>query len=491
MSTEGRTLAAEHDFLFFPLAKQAELLHTKQLSPVELVEASIRRIEQTDKTLCAWISVGADQAIAAARQTEGDILKGHIRGPLHGIPFGVKDQMHALGFKTTMGTRVLDEHEMQPPFTTTAIDRLTTAGAIFLGKQNLHEFGKGGTLNFPYGQPKNPWDIAYNASSTSTGSGIATAAGQCSFSLGEDTGGSIRGPASCNGVCGMRPTHGRVSRHGGVMAAYTSDTIGPLARTVLDLASVLQVIAGHDPNDPLCSTRPVPNYRAELHNAFEGLKGMKLAVVKEIARFDGVHTEVSKAFERAVDQLRDLGAEIHEVSLPWAKWAVPLQMLTADADVAAWFQGNYLKDRYERFDQGTRTRLIASSLIPASVYSRAMRARRLVRQQVLDAFNHFDALLTPTNITPPKKIEDSQERVDSPEDMVPRLIQRRISLYPFSLSNVPAMSIPMGFSENGLPLALQIAARPFGESTVFRVGHAYQMATHWHEQHPDLKRIIS
>ncbi|WP_295501974.1 amidase [Limnohabitans sp. Rim8] len=484
-------MAAEHDFLFFPLAKQAELLHTKQLSPVELVEASIRRIEQTDKTLCAWISVGADQAIAAARQTEGDILKGHIRGPLHGIPFGVKDQMHALGFKTTMGTRVLDEHEMQPPFTTTAIDRLTTAGAIFLGKQNLHEFGKGGTLNFPYGQPKNPWDIAYNASSTSTGSGIATAAGQCSFSLGEDTGGSIRGPASCNGVCGMRPTHGRVSRHGGVMAAYTSDTIGPLARTVLDLASVLQVIAGHDPNDPLCSTRPVPNYRAELHNAFEGLKGMKLAVVKEIARFDGVHTEVSKAFERAVDQLRDLGAEIHEVSLPWAKWAVPLQMLTADADVAAWFQGNYLKDRYERFDQGTRTRLIASSLIPASVYSRAMRARRLVRQQVLDAFNHFDALLTPTNITPPKKIEDSQERVDSPEDMVPRLIQRRISLYPFSLSNVPAMSIPMGFSENGLPLALQIAARPFGESTVFRVGHAYQMATHWHEQHPDLKRIIS
>lgn len=491
MSTEGRTLAAEHDFLFFPLAKQAELLHTKQLSPVELVEASIRRIEQTDKTLCAWISVGADQAIAAARQTEGDILKGHIRGPLHGIPFGVKDQMHALGFKTTMGTRVLDEHEMQPPFTTTAIDRLTTAGAIFLGKQNLHEFGKGGTLNFPYGQPKNPWDIAYNASSTSTGSGIATAAGQCSFSLGEDTGGSIRGPASCNGVCGMRPTHGRVSRHGGVMAAYTSDTIGPLARTVLDLASVLQVIAGHDPKDPLCSTRPVPNYRAELHNAPEGLKGMKLAVVKEIARFDGVHIEVSKAFERAVDQLRDLGAEIHEVSLPWAKWAVPLQMLTADADVAAWFQGNYLKDRYERFDQGTRTRLIASSLIPASVYSRAMRARRLVRQQVLDAFNHFDALLTPTNITPPKKIEDAQERVDSPEDMVPRLIQRRISLYPFSLSNVPAMSVPMGFSENGLPLALQIAARPFGESTVFRVGHAYQMATHWHEQHPDLKRIVS
>jgi len=491
MSMEGLTLAADTDVLFLPLAKQAELLHTKQLSPVELVEASIRRIEQTDKTLCAWIAVGADQAMASARQTEREILKGQIRGPLHGIPFGVKDQMHALGFKTSMGTRVLDEHEMQAPFTATAIDRLTTAGAIFLGKQNLHEFGKGGTLNFPYGQPKNPWDIAYNASSTSTGSGIATAAGQCSFSLGEDTGGSIRGPASCNGVCGMRPTHGRVSRHGGVMAAYTSDTIGPLARTVLDLASVLQVIAGHDPNDPLCSTRPVPNYRAEIQNAPEGLKGMKLAVVKEIARFDGVHVEVRTAFERAVEQLRDLGAEIHEVSLPWAKWAVPLQMLTADADVAAWFQGNYLKDRYERFDQGTRTRLIASSLIPASVYSRAMRARRLVRQQVLDAFNHFDALLTPTNITPPKKIEDAQERVDSPEDMVPRLIQRRISLYPFSLSNVPAMSIPMGFSEKGLPLALQIAARPFGESTVFRVGHAYQMATHWHEQHPDLKRIVS
>ena len=489
MSTQGLILAADQDFLFFPLAKQADLIRTKQLSPVELVEASLRRIEQTDPTLCAWISVGADQALDNARQSEREILNGQNRGPLHGIPFGVKDQMHALGFKTTMGTRVLDEHEMVPPFTATAIDRLTAAGAIFLGKQNLHEFGKGGTIHFPYGQPKNPWNIAYNASSTSTGSGIATAAGQCSFSLGEDTGGSIRGPASVNGVCGLRPTYGRVSRHGGVMAAYTSDTIGPLARTVLDLASVLQVIAGHDPHDPLCSTRPVPDYRTELLNAGQGLKGMKLAVVKEIARFDGVHAEVSTAFEQAVNTFRELGAEVHEVSLPWAKWAVPLQMLTADADVAAWFQGNYLKDRYERFDQGTRTRLIASSLIPASVYSRAMRARRLVRQQVLDAFKHFDALLTPTNITPPKKIEDAQERVDSPEDMVPRLIQRRISLYPFSLSNVPAMSVPMGLSEKGLPLALQIAARPFGESTVFRVGHAFQQATRWHDAHPNLQQI--
>jgi Asp-tRNA(Asn)/Glu-tRNA(Gln) amidotransferase A subunit family amidase len=489
MSMAAPISGASVDFLFFSAEKQAELIRSGELSPVELVEATLRQIEHTDPVLCAWISVDGDQALALARQAQEEIHKGAIRSPLHGLPFGVKDQLHASGFKTTLGTRVLDDHEMVPPFTATAIDRLRKAGAILIGKQNLHEFGKGGTINFPYGQPKNPWNIAHNASSTSTGSGIATAAGQCSFSLGEDTGGSIRGPASCNGVCGIRPTYGRVSRHGGVMAAYTSDTIGPLARSAVDLAMVLETIAGHDPSDPLSSSRPVPSYVADVKYASQSLKGVRLAVVKEMARFSGVHAEVSQAFEQAVGVLQDLGAEVHEVSLPLAKWAVPLQMLTADADVAAWFSGKYLKDRYMRFDEGTRTRLVASSLIPASIYSRAMRARRIVRAQVLEAFSHFDALLTPTNVTPPKKIEEAQERVDSPEDMVPRLIQRRISLYPFSLSNVPALSVPMGFSKAGLPLALQIAARPFAETTALRIGHAYQGVTAWHRQHPDLTGI--
>lgn len=473
------------EVIFEPAWAQSDLIKRRKLSPVALTRACLDQIDSSDSALRAWISVDGDRAMHLAEVAEKEIKAGRWRGPLHGLPFGVKDQMHAVGFATSLGTRVLDPEEMVPPCTATVIERLETAGAILLGKQNLHEFGKGGTLNFPYGQPRNPWNTDYNASSTSTGSGIATAAGHCSFSIGEDTGGSIRGPSSVNGVCGIRPTFGRVSRHGAVMAAYTSDTIGPMARSVKDLAMILRAIAGHDPKDPLSARELVPIFDEELNHISRDLKGVKVGVVEEIAN-PSVHPEVMASFEAAIQTLEGLGAIVQRVSLPLAKWAVPLQMLTADCDVAAWFKGTYLKDRYARFDVGTRTRLVASSLIPASVYSRAMRARRIVRRQLLDTFQRVDVLITPTNVTPPKKIEDAQERVGEEADMVPRLIQRRISLYPFSLSNVPAMSIPMGFSKDRLPLALQIAAKPFGESMVFRVGQAFQSVTDWHRHHPSI-----
>jgi len=467
--------------------EQARLIKMREISPVDLMKASLERIERYDPTLKAWITVKGEQALQEAREAEGEIASGKYRGRLHGLPYGVKDQMHALGFPTTLGTRVLDEHEMAPPYTSTVISRLTDAGAILIGKQNLHEWGKGGAIDFPYGHPRNPWNPTYDASSSSTGSGIATAAGQCSFSLGEDTGGSIRGPASSNGIVGLRPTYGRVSRHGGVMAAYTTDTIGPLARSVEDIAAILEVIAGYDPRDPLSSQCPVPRYTEKLDG---DLHGMKLAIVREIAHGEGVDPEVRQAFDDAVEVLRAQGAEVEGISLPWAKWAVPLLLLTADADVASWFLANYLRDRYQRFDVGVRTRLAAASLIPASVYNRAMRARRLVRAQVLDALRTYDALLTPTNVTPPKRIEESQQKVEGRSD-VPRLIQRRIAYYPFSVSNVPAISVPAGFSKAGLPIALQIASRPFGEVTVLRVGHAFQRATEWHNHHPDLDQTIT
>lgn len=473
---------------YLSATEQARLIQSRDLSPVELLEACLERVERYDDTLRAWITVDREYAMRQARQAEQEIAKGHYRGPLHGLPYGVKDQMHTLGLPTTLGTKVLDPEEMQPPCDATIITRLRGAGAVLIGKQNLHEFGKGGTIEFPYGQPRNPWNPAHTASSSSTGSGSATAAGQCSFSIGEDTGGSVRGPASCNGVVGLRPTHGRVSRHGGVMAAYTSDTFGPLTRSVEDCATVLQAIAGHDPKDPLCVPREVPNFSAQLGN---DLKGLKLAVVTEIAWGETTHPDVREAMVQAIQALRDQGAVVEEVSLPLVKWAVPLQLLSADADVGAYFLANYLRDRYHRFDAGTRTRLAAASLIPASVYNRAMRARVLVRRQVLDALHRYDALITPTNVTPPKRIEDSQERVDGGhQDVVARLIERRICHYPFSLSNVPALSVPAGFSREGLPLALQIAGRPFGEPTVFRIGHAYQQVTEWHRQHPDLDTTL-
>lgn len=479
---------SSQDLCYLSASQQARLIKTREISPVDLMKVSLERIERFDPTLRAWITVNAESAMEQAKKAEAEITAGKYRGPLHGLPYGVKDQMHAIGFPTTLGSRVLDKHEMIPPYNATVVRKLSEAGAILVGKQNLHEFGKGGTMKFPYGQPRNPWNPAHDASSSSTGSGIAPAAGQCSFAIGEDTGGSIRGPASCNGVVGLRPTFGRVSRYGGIMAAYTSDTFGPLARSVEDVAAIMEVMAGHDPNDPLSSPRPVPRYTEHLDG---DLRGLKLAVVHEIAYVDGIHPEVRQAFEAAVEVLRGQGAVIEEISLPWAKWAVPLQLLTADADVASWFLANYLRDRYDRFDPGTRTRLAAASLIPASVYNRAMRARRLVRAQMLDAMRRYDALITPTNVTPPRLIEDTREKIEDRKEVVPRLITRRIAHYPFSLSNVPTISVPAGFSKKGLPLALQIASRPFGEAAIFHIGHVFQQATDWHKQHPDLDKTLN
>jgi len=467
-------------------AEQARLIAARKLSPVELVRTSLDRIERFDSKLRAYITVCADEAMAAARAAEQEIAAGRYRGPLHGLTFGVKDQMHAAGVRTTLGSRATGHHIATED--ATCIARLKAAGAILIGKENLHEFGKGGTHDFPFGQPRNPWNLDYNPAGSSSGSGIAPAAGFTSFSLGEDTGGSVRSPAAANGIVGLRPTFGRVSRHGGVMYGWTADTIGPLARRVEDVAMVLGAIAGADPHDPLCSERPVPDYVAALT---PDLKGMRLGLVREMAFPDGVHPEVRAALEKALDDLRSLGAIIEEVSLPRAKYSVPLQLLTSDADIASMFVHKWLKPHWHEIDVGTRQRIGAAALIPAAVYARANQARVLVRREVLAACGKFDVLLAATSLNPPGLIEATRETVESKEDMTNKILLRRIGTYPFSMANVPALAVPMGFSKAGLPLSLQIAAKPFDEAAVFRVAHAYELATPWHTRHPDPAQSIA
>lgn len=473
------------DLIFLSIARQAELIRSRAVSPRELVAAYLARIERYDGVLRAYITVCAEQAMAEAAQADRDIAAGNYRGPLHGIPFGVKDQLCTRGIRTTVGSKIMADHV--PDRDATVVSRLKRAGAVLIGKENLHEFGKGGTNYFPYGQPRNPWDPSRNPGSSSSGSGIAPAAGLCSGSLGEDTGGSVRGPAAACGVVGLRPTFGRVSRHGGVMHGWTADTIGPITRTVEDNALFLGAIAGHDENDALSSTRPVPDYVSTLRN---GIRGLRLAVVTEMARPDGVHPEVRAAFEAALTVLKDLGAQVSEVSLPWAKHAIPLNMMTSDADVASMFLP-LLRTRWDDFDVGTRTRMATAALVPAAIYSRAMRARAVVRGQILDALAQYDGLLCPTSLRPPASIEDAREKVESRADIAQRLILRRITTHPFGTANVPTLAVPMGFTSEGLPLSLQIAARPFAEEAVYRIGHAYESATQWHAQHPDLERTLS
>jgi aspartyl-tRNA(Asn)/glutamyl-tRNA(Gln) amidotransferase subunit A len=477
-------MSTNNDFVFLSAARQARLIRQRAISPLDLVKAYLERIERYDPILRAYITVCADRALAAAREAERELAAGNDRGPLHGIPFGVKDQLCTRGVRTTVGSKIMADHV--PQFDATVIARLEAAGAILIGKENLHEFGKGGTNVFPHGQPRNPWDPDRNPGSSSSGSGIAPAAGLCSGSLGEDTGGSVRGPAAACGAVGLRPTFGRVSRHGGVMFGWTADTIGPVTRTVEDNALFLQAIAGVDENDALTSRRPVPDYAAQLQS---GIKGLRLAVVTEMAWPDGVHPEVRSAFEQALAVLKDLGAEVSEVSLPWAKHAIPLNMMTSDADVASMYL-SLLKSRWNDFDVGTRTRMATAALVPAAIYSRAMRARAVVRGQILGALEKHDALLCPTSLKPPALIDDAREKVESQADVAQRLILRRISTHPFGTANVPTLALPMGFTSADLPLSLQIAGRPFAEETVYRIGHAFERATSWHTRHPNLDQTL-
>jgi aspartyl-tRNA(Asn)/glutamyl-tRNA(Gln) amidotransferase subunit A len=460
-------------------------MRDRKLSPVELVRACLERIGRYDGVLRAYITVLSEQALAQAQEAEREIAAGKYRGPLHGLPFGIKDQFCTRGIRTTLGSRITADYV--PDHDAAVIEQLRAAGAILIGKENLHEFGKGGTNVFPYGQPRNPWNPGHNPASSSSGSGIAPAAGFSSGSLGEDTGGSVRSPAAANGIVGLRPTFGRVSRYGGVMYGWTADTVGPLTRTVEDNALFLQAIAGHDPRDPLSSTRPVPDYAAALR---PDVRGLTLAVVRELTWPDGVHAEVRSAMEAALDVLRRLGARVKEISLKLAKHAVPLQLLTSDSDIAAMMLQRWLRTRWNDFDVGTRTRLAAGCLVPAAVYHRAMRARVLVRREILDALAGCDALLCPAALSPPGRIDAAREQVDSPEDMDQKVLLRRISTYPFSLANIPAIALPMGYAKNGLPVSLQVAAKPFDEATVFRVAHAYERATAWHQRHPDLARTL-
>jgi len=471
---------------YMSIAEQAALIRKKEISPVDLIDLYLERIRKWDGVLNSWITVCADSARRQAKEAEAEIAKGGYRGPLHGIPFGVKDQITTGDVPTTMASII------QPDFgegrTATVVKKLYDAGAILLGKNNLHEFGKGSSVNFHFGEPKNPWNLAYEPSHSSTGSGISVAAGLTSTSLGEDTGGSIRGPAWANGVVGIRPTFGRVSRYGGIMYAWTQDTIGPLTRTVADNALVLQAIAGHDPRDALSSTRPVPDY---LEHFAGGLKGVKLGLVREMSVGQTLHPEVGKMLDKALEVLRSLGATVDEVSLPRAKYAVPLQLLTSDPDVAAVFVRKWLRTHWDEFDVGTRTRLAAAALVPATVYARAMRGRALVRNEVLAAFGKYDALIALMNFVPPLKLEDSVEKIDSREDVATRMFKsRRICTYPFSIANVPALSVPSGFTAEGIPMAIQIAAKPFDETMVYRVAHAYEQATEWHTRHPDLEKSV-
>jgi len=474
----------EHaDIPFLSATELATQIERKQVSPVEAVESYLDRIEKVDSKLYSYITVCADEARRAARQAEAEITRGRYRGPLHGIPVAIKDQIYTKGIRTTDGSKI--RADFVPDEDATVVTNLKSAGAVLLGKLNMSEFALGDPISSAFGAARNPWDLERNPGTSSTGSGAATAGFLCATSLGEDTGGSIRGPAANCGLVGLRPTWGRVSRYRVDGACWSIDTIGPISRTVEDCAVTINAIAGYDPKDPYTWQVPVPDYRQSLTG---DIKGLRVGLVKELLdpNLSGVGQQTRDAVLAASEVLSELGAEVREVSLPLVMHSgVIIRTITHTDRVS--LHPEWLRERSQDYHYNTRVAFMTGNLIPAQVYYKAQKLRALVRQQVLGALEQVDVLLQPTSPGPAPKLNFTPG-VRSKEQAKAALVEGNFRA-PYSLTGAPALSIRCGFTsagEGALPLAMQIAGKPFEEATVLRVAYTYEQNTPWHNRRPPI-----
>jgi aspartyl-tRNA(Asn)/glutamyl-tRNA(Gln) amidotransferase subunit A len=462
------------DLCYLTIDEARDLLRRRRLSPVELTHAFLNRIEAVDHKTHAFVTVTAEAALEQARVAEAEIAHGKYRGPLHGIPIALKDLYNTRGVRTTAHSRVLADNV--PLEDATAVARLRRAGAVILGKLAMHEFALGGQPDpralFP--PARNPWDLSRIPGGSSSGSGVAVAAGLCMGALGSDTGGSIRRPASHCGIVGLKPTYGRVSRYGVYPLAWSLDHCGPMTRTVEDTALMLQAIAGADPQDPTASAAPVPDYRAALR---AGIQGLRIGVPRHyyFTNEPDVDPQVLAAVDQALDTLRGLGCEVRDVEVPSLADASPAGSIIMTSEAYAYHE----KDLRERPDDygPTRRQFLIGGLLTAADYIQAQRVRGILREEFAAVLRDVDVLVTPSfPMTAPPF-----EGVD------PAASSRGFRyLTPFNLTGLPALSVPCGFTAAGLPIGMQVVARPFAEETVLRLGYAYQQATPWTSRHPDL-----
>ena len=457
---------------FLSVAELSRLIESKQVSPVEVTEAYLRRIDELDFKFNAYLTVCRQQALHQAREAEAAIARGEYLGPMHGIPVAVKDQLWSKGIRTTGGSRIMAD--FYPEEDATAVAKLMKAGAILLGKTNLTEFALSGSQR--YSPNRNPWDLDRFTGGSSAGSGSATAAFLCATSLGEDTGGSIRRPAAWCGLVGLRPSWGRVSRYGVMPGSWSMDQVGPISRTVEDAAITLGAIAGHDSNDPYCWDVPVPDYRRALDG---DIKGIRVGAIKELIHSEIVDHEVRDAIIEAGSLLGELGATVEEVSLPLTIHGGTIAGTLINVESAMTYR-NWIRDRLHDIGHANQIGLLTGSVMPAQAYYKAQKLRELVRRQVQEALQTYDVLILPTSKSCAPRLED--DPMITSKDMaasIPPVMTR-----PFNLANAPALSINCGFNSQGLPIGLQIGGRPFAEETLLKVAHAYEQATTWHTMRP-------
>ena len=461
------------DLPFLSASELSRLIASREVSPVDATEAYLDRIDDLDFKFNAYLTVTREMAMDAAREAERDIAAGNHRGPMHGVPVAVKDQFLSAGVRSTGGSRILADYV--PDEDATVIANLKRAGAVLLGKTNLTEFAITG-FSHRYSTPRNPWDLNTYAGGSSSGSGAATGAYLCATSLGEDTGGSIRFPATWCGLVGLRPTWGLVSRYGVMRGVWSMDTVGPISRTVEDAAITLGAIAGHDPRDGHTSTAPVPDYRAALG---KGIQGLRIGVVTEQMESELVDEDVRSVVRRAITVLGELGATVEEVSLPLSAVAGPVSGTLLAVEPAN-NHARWVRENINDYGHDDRILLLTGSVMPARYYNKAQRIRELIRRQMLDVLGSYDALVFPTAGRGAQPVEDDPP-VTSKEttSRLPFLFTRL-----FNLASCPAMSVPCGFDDRGMPVGLQIGGRPFSEETLFRIGHVYEQSTDWHTQRP-------
>ncbi len=467
------------ELLDLSLAEAARRIKRRELSPVELVDATLERIASVNPRLAAYITVFEEQARRVAQAAEMMIAAGHDLGPLHGVPIALKDNVAVRGQRTTAGSRILAD--WLPVEDATIASRLRRAGAIFAGKLNMHEFAWGGTSNNPhYGAVRNPWNTDRFAAGSSGGSGAAVAARACFGAIGTDTGGSIRLPSAICGIVGLRPTYGRVSNHGIIPLAWSMDTAGPMARTVEDCALMFGAIAGHDPHDPASAVAPVHDGLARLD---EGVQGLRIGIVPGYF-FSHLQPAVHAAVTAALKTLENAGAEVVEVDIRNIHGNISAQLTIESAEPSTYHQ-RWLRERPDDYGADVRTLLEVGEMLLATHYLQAQRYRTLLRNEFLEAFARVDVFLCPTlpfTATPVGAmkvvIENGVE-----EDMLSAIMQ--YTGVP-SLTGLPALAVPCGFDPDGLPVGMQLIGRPFDEATLFRVGAAYQRLTQYHLESPPL-----
>ena len=464
------------DLCFLTIEDAAAEIESRRLSPVELAEAHLDRIGRTEPALNSFITLMADEAMAQAREAEREIAVGGYRGALHGIPVGLKDLYYTRGVRTTAGSAIL--RDFVPDYDSAAAERFSAAGAVLMGKLQMHEFALGATsVNPHHGAARNPWDVSRITGGSSGGSASAAASGQCMAALGSDTGGSVRIPAGLCGIVGLKPTFGRVSRHGVHPLAWSLDTVGPMTRSARDSAIVLNAIAGYDPRDPSSANVPSEDFADGID---AGIAGLRIGAPTDFF-YDVIDPEVASAICDATGVLESLGATVDKIPLPALNQALGISGTLLVTEAAETLFA-HLRDRPDDIGEDVRARLYLGAMTPAADYIRAQRARRAYNEQLADAMREYDLLVAPSAATGAPRIDQETVEVGGNTENALSLMSRLTR--PFNLTGQPTISVPCGFTSGGLPIGMQLAGRAWEDATVLRAAHAYESATDWSGRRP-------